>query len=283
MNILITGASGKIGLNLSKYLIEKKYFCILNSRKKIKFNQNKIKYLRSSISKKKFNIPKETDIMIHLACDTENVLSKNKSFKKNFINDKKIYNLVKNNKKIKKMIFFSTALVFSNRNNKKVDENNKKFSTLSYVRYKLKSEKLFLKLKKIKVYVLRVPGVLIDKNKDLNFLSTLIKKIRNNQNVILYNKENFFNNLILIKELNRLIVHLIKNKFSSGIILLGVKKPIQLQLIAKKIIKFYKSKTKITWKIKNIGYYLNIKRLVNNYHFNTLSTSVSLREYLKKK
>ena len=107
------------------------------------------------------------------------------------------------------------------------------------VHYKLKSEKLFLKLKKIKVYVLRVPGVLIDKNKDLNFLSTLIKKIRNNQNVILYNKENFFNNLILIKELNRLIVHLIKNKFSSGIILLGVKKPIQLQLIAKKIIKFY--------------------------------------------
>ena len=283
MNILITGASGKIGLNLSKYLIEKKYFCILNSRKKIKFNQNKIKYLRSSISKKKFNIPKETDIMIHLACDTENVLSKNKSFKKNFINDKKIYNLVKNNKQIKKMIFFSTALVFSNRNNKKVDENNKKFSTLSYVRYKLKSEKLFLKLKKIKVYVLRVPGVLIDKNKDLNFLSTLIKKIRNNQNVTLYNKENFFNNLILIKELNRLIVHLIKNNFSSGIILLGVKKPIQLQLIAKKIIKFYKSKTKITWKIKNIGYYLNIKRLVNNYHFNTLSTSVSLREYLKKK
>ena len=132
MNILITGASGKIGLNLSKYLIEKKYFCILNSRKKIKFNQNKIKYLRSSISKKKFNIPKETDIMIHLACDTENVLSKNKSFKKNFINDKKIYNLVKNNKQIKKMIFFSTALVFSNRNNKKVDENNKKFSTLNY-------------------------------------------------------------------------------------------------------------------------------------------------------
>ena len=130
---------------------------------------------------------------------------------------------------------------------------------------------------------MRVPGVLIDKNKDLNFLSTLIKKIRNNQNVILYNKENFFNNLILIKELNRLIVHLIKNKFSSGIILLGVKKPIQLQLIAKKIIRFYKSKTKITWKIKNIGYYLNIKRLVNNYHFNTLSTSVSLREYLKKK
>jgi len=282
MNILITGASGKIGLNLAKYLIEKKYFCILNSRKKIKFNRIKIKYLRSSISEKNFNIPKKTDILIHLACDTKNVLSKNKSFKKNFINDKKIYNLVKKNKKIKKMIFFSTALVYSNHNNKKVDENNKKFSTLSYVRYKLKSEKLFLKLKKIKVYVLRVPGVLIDKNKDLNFLSTLIKKIRSNQNVILYNKENFFNNLILIKELNRLIVHLVKNKFSSGIILLGVKKPLQLKLITKKIISFYKSKTKITWKIKNMGYYLNIKKLVNNYRFNTLSTSSSLMKYLKK-
>ena len=41
MKIFITGASGKIGKNLSNFLINKNYFCILNSRKKIKIKVKK--------------------------------------------------------------------------------------------------------------------------------------------------------------------------------------------------------------------------------------------------
>ena len=33
MKVFITGANGKIGKNLSNYLLKKNYFCILNSRK----------------------------------------------------------------------------------------------------------------------------------------------------------------------------------------------------------------------------------------------------------
>ena len=40
MKIFITGASGKIGKNLSNFLINKNYFCILN-RKKIKIEVKK--------------------------------------------------------------------------------------------------------------------------------------------------------------------------------------------------------------------------------------------------
>ena len=41
MKIFITGASGKIGKNLSNFLINKNYFCILNSRKKLKLKLKK--------------------------------------------------------------------------------------------------------------------------------------------------------------------------------------------------------------------------------------------------
>ena len=45
MKIFITGASGKIGKNLSNFLINKNYFCILNSRKKIKIEVKKKRLL----------------------------------------------------------------------------------------------------------------------------------------------------------------------------------------------------------------------------------------------
>ena len=41
MRIFITGASGKIGKNLSNYLINKNYFCILNTRRKVKIKGKK--------------------------------------------------------------------------------------------------------------------------------------------------------------------------------------------------------------------------------------------------
>ena len=56
MKIFITGASGKIGKNLSNFLINKNYFCILNSRKKIKIKVKKKGFYnyRKDILEKKF-------------------------------------------------------------------------------------------------------------------------------------------------------------------------------------------------------------------------------------
>ena len=106
MRVFITGSSGKIGSILTNFLIKKKYSCILNSRKKIK-KYKKLTY-RTDILNKKFKIP-PCDVVIHMAAVTPE-----KNEKKIFLNkkiDRKIFEEIKKNKTIKKLIFFSTAAV----------------------------------------------------------------------------------------------------------------------------------------------------------------------------
>ena len=77
MKIFITGASGKIGKNLSNFLINKNYFCILNSRKKIKIEVKKKGFYnyRKDILEKNFTIP-ECEVVIHTASNTPDTNNK---------------------------------------------------------------------------------------------------------------------------------------------------------------------------------------------------------------
>lgn len=282
MKIFITGCNGKVGQNLSNYLINKNYFCILNSRKNINIKNKKknYKYYKADILDKNFNIP-ECEVVIHTAAITP---EKNKEkISLNKLIDKKIFNLIKKNKQIKKIIFFSTASIYHQNNYcRKVDENLKILSKSQYSSLKLKSEKLFLQNKYIKVYNIRLPGLLLTQKQN-NFISNLIKNIKKIKKINIYNPKQNFNNLLLITSLNFFIENLIKKNFNSGNILLGSSQPIKLIQITKIIADYFGLKSYINWKIhKKRGFYLNISRAIKKYNFKPLSTKKSILKYLNK-
>ena len=280
MKVFITGANGKIGKNLSNYLLKKNYFCILNSRKLINIKKKNLLFYKKDILNKNFKLPK-CDVVIHTAGNTP---EKNENkIKFNRLIDKKIFQLIKDNNKIKKLIFISTAAIY-NQNNRgvKVRENSKLFSNSKYSVSKLKSEKLFLKIKSIKVYVIRIPGLLLTGQED-NFISNLVKKIKNLHNFELYNANQLFNNILLIKSLNSFIENLMKKNFNSGTILLGSSNPLSLSKITKTISNYFNIENRINWKInKHKGFYLDIKNAIKNYNFKSLNTKYCILSYLKK-
>ncbi len=280
MKIFITGASGKIGKNLSNFLINKNYFCILNSRKKIKIKKKDNYNYRKDILEKNFTIP-ECEVVIHTASNTPD--NNNNKIAQNQIIDKKIFSQVKKNSKIKKMIFISTVAIYNKNNkSKKVNENSKLLSKLEYPTLKLKSEKLFLKNKKIKVYNIRVPGLLLT-GKENNFISNLIEKIKNLKKFNIYNSSQLFNNLLLINSLNLFIENLIKKNFNSGNILLGSSKPLKLNKIVDIISNYFNVNSYVCWKSsKNKGFYLDIALAIKKYNFKPLSTQKSILNYLNK-
>ena len=280
MRIFITGARGKLGKHITKYLLKKKYYCYLNTRKKIEsFKSKKVKILKCDILSNKFKIPDDVKIIIHLAASTPSNSKQN--LKENHIIDNKIYRYIKKSKNISKLIFLSTVKIYSEKNLKSVSEKEGEFDKSIYSMQKISSEKFFLSLKK-KVYNVRVPGIIGTKN-DNNFLSNLIKNIYKNKSFKVYNQDQKFNNVLHIDDLNEFIHNLIVNNYNSGNILLGAKEPIKLKKIVEIIEKFFKVKNHISWTNEKNGFYLNIRNAVTNYNFKAKRVVTILNKYLKQK
>ena len=181
------------------------------------------------------------------------------------------------------MIFISTVAIYNQNNkSKKVNENSKLLSKLKYPTLKLKSENLFLKNKKIKVYNIRVPGLLLT-GKENNFISNLVEKIKNLKKFNIYNSSQLFNNLLLINSLNLFIENLIRKNFNSGNILLGSSNPLRLNKIVDIISNYFNVNSFVSWKSsKNKGFYLDIALAIKKYNFKPLSTQKSILNYLNK-
>ena len=181
------------------------------------------------------------------------------------------------------MIFISTVAVY-NKNNKSrmVNEYSKSFSKSNYSSLKLKSEKLFLKNKRIKVYNIRIPGLLLTEMEN-NFISNIIKKIKFLKKIKIYNSNQLFNNLLLSSSLNLFIENLLRKNFKSGNILLGSSKPLKLNKIIDIVSNYFDVNNNINWKSnKNMGFYLDIRRAIKLYNFKPLSTKKSILNYLNK-
>jgi nucleoside-diphosphate-sugar epimerase len=276
--IFITGGSGRIGKKLTDYLVRNKYKCYVNSRKKIKYKKPSDTILyKKDILDKKFIIPEDVNVVCHAASLTDN--NKETYLVNNQIN-KKIFEIIKKHKNIKKLIFFSSVAVYSDKNRGKVNEKIYLNENNNYSKSKLFAEKLFLNLK-IKVCIIRIPGI-IGTGIENNFFSSLVSKLKENRTVIIYNKENLFNNILLIDKLNSFIEQLVKKNFKSGIILLGSSKPLKLANIVNYCRKKIKSKSEIIWKKSKKGIYLDISKAIITYKFNAYSTIYSIRKYLNK-
>ncbi len=222
------------------------------------------------------------DCLIHCASaiPSDNLNDK-KMMKINYIGFKKLASqLIK--KGCKKIILVSSMSVYGNVEVNTIDLQTKIKPVDSYGYSKFKSEKYLQKLnkkKKINFFILRLPA-LVGKNSDYNFISKLLKKIKNDEKISYTNPNLKFNNFIHVKNLAKILIDLTKLD-GSKIFNIASLRPVKLKNIIEKIYNFEKKENNsIIKNSSNKGF--NIK--VENYlkkNFTILSTNQTLNMFLK--
>ena len=288
MNILITGASGLVGRDLIKKLSKKKIniIAIYNTNFKIKkkFISKKISWIKHDL-KNKLKIDTKIDYIIH--CAVTHHFSKNKS-KKNFqiSNILSVRNLIflAKEKKIKLFINLSTVSTYGKVKTKYLTEKylpQKKISLLG--KTKKKAEDLLIR-SKLRYINLRLPGVLcsnINKSSPI-WLQKLILNIKQKKKINVYDSESFFNNLIDVNEIAKLILHLIyKKNFYKGTYNFAATKPTKLVEIINFLKKLFNSNSKIVSRTSGNSFIIGVEKLIKELNFLPNNTMVILKRYLK--
>lgn len=216
MNILITGCSGFIGSNLSSFLLSHKFNCYALGRH---LNKGEIKLIEADLSKPGFlkNIPKDIDIIVHLA--QSNLY---RSFPENS-NDIRKVNIDSTaelldwgyRNKIKKFIYASTANVYKS-SESVINESSKTFPESFYSASKLSAEFLINQYKSyFETYILRIftpygPG------QNGMLISNIYNNIKNGNNIKLNNKLGLIMTPIFISDLVEIIFKLIISKTKNN-------------------------------------------------------------------
>lgn len=150
-NVLITGGSGYLGGRIANYLTSfNEYNIFIASRNDYK-NNNKFNYRKIDWASKNSlqNICQNIEIIIHLAAMNAKECYENpeKAYEINVLNTKKlIESAVINN--VKKVIYFSTAHVYSSLLSGVIDEKTSTLNPHSYAKTHLLAEKFILDFNK---------------------------------------------------------------------------------------------------------------------------------------
>jgi UDP-glucose 4-epimerase len=262
--VLITGASGYIGSILSSNLNHYKLLCIdkkmnIFNQKIFKINLNS-KFLINIV--KKFN----PNIVIHLAGEsTIDFAHRKKKYLVNNINaTRNLIKVLKQCTNLEKIIFSSTASVYS-QSNKIIKETNKLLPKNNYALTKLKCENILRKFSmryKINLIILRffnVCGADL-KNKlgelhdpETHLIPIVINKINNDQIIKIYGnnyntkdgtcERDYIHVLDIVSAIKKLIIKKFENNFF--IFNLGSGTSISVKKIINTISKILKTKPKL--------------------------------------
>lgn len=223
-NILITGGAGFIGSNLSKYLLNKGYDISvvddLSTGKVTNISNLKLKfYKRDVLDINKINFRRKIDIIIHLAAKAEILISSEKEsiYSKSNLNAlQTVLNFASQNK-IKKFIFASSASIYGDTKNKKINENFKSDPKHFYAYTKLIGEKMIMnyaKINKLNYTIFRFFNV-YGKNSTAVVAKFIAQKLQKKKITIFGNgkqKRDF----VHIDDLNNAILSSIKTKKSNN-------------------------------------------------------------------
>jgi len=232
-HVMITGAGGFIGGNLSNYLSSKyKIVAYYNSRLGVKLKK-KIKIKKKNLKKIK-RIDKNIKVLIHCASVVPPGNKQANCFKTNTLMDAALIKAVKNSQ-IKKIIFLSSVSVYGIKKNRVIYEDSSFSKPDLYGLSKRIGELNFEKIsnkKNIKVIVLRLSTV-VGKNCHSTFLSRLSENIKTMNKINIYNPKSYYNSCIHISNLNIIIHKLIKfnQKIKFDVINIYSKHPVRLKSI----------------------------------------------------
>ena len=282
-NILILGATGSIGKDLTMYLSEK-YNIIALSRNlnELKFLKNKNVKIAKHDFKNKFKTSLKIDYIIN--CIVTHAFSKKNSIddyiNSNIVAASNMISLAQE-KKIKLIINLSSVSVYGKPKADILKEDTPIFNNDLLGYSKLFVEKL-LELQNINYINLRLPGILnnnFDKNRP--WLNTLIHKIKKKDNFSIFNGNSNFNNLITTSEIHRFIEFLINGNIKiRDTFNFSASKPIKLLTIINKIKVFYNSNSKIINISNNKSSIVSIKKFNKNFKYTIATTSKMLDYYL---
>lgn len=283
--ILIIGCNCEIGKFFLNKLSKNNFIYGTYNTSKPRKKNKKIKYLKLNLTKPLLN-EKKFDIIIYLASLTpKQEYSYSDYMETNFYGMKKILNQI-DKRYLKKIVLTSTTNVYGFDKEGKIDESYVSTNLNFYAKSKYKMEDYLVKfcnMNSINYYIYRIPGIVGGKYNN-NFIINLIKKIKKNENLRLFNKNSKFNNIIHVDNLCDLILDSLKYK-KNLILNVGTKYPLKIKNLLKFIILKLKKKNIVFNKKINFdnsnqkSFYLNLKK-TTKYSKKILSTKETILKIL---
>lgn len=239
-NILITGGCGFIGSNLVNHLAERgfKVFIIDNLSEGSKLNLIKSKniyFFKTDINNiNSVKIKKKIDCCIHLAAKAEIMIEREKEdkyFLNNITGLQRVLNFCAK-KKVKKFIFASSASVYGDTLNLKVNENKKKNPLHFYGYTKALGEEIvinYCKINKIKYFNLRFFNVY--GNKSNAVIAKFLAQYLQGKLITIYGSGNQSRDFIHVDDLIQIIKILLKKNINSNVFNVGSAKNIKINSI----------------------------------------------------
>jgi len=284
--VLVTGSGTLLGNEIAKSLLKKNIKIIAAFRKTFPENFIKfkfVKFLKFDLNSK-INFKLKFDALIHCAGSIpSDHLSLKKLKKINNLGFKKILSGTISSG-CKKIILISSVSIYGDVKNKFLTEKYSSRNNLtSYAKTKLSMERdliNFSNVNNVSYLILRLPG-LVGKNSKNNFISNLVNKIRNNQDLTINNPDFKFNNFIHVKNICSIVLKYLSSKKNNYIFNLGTIYPLKIANIVSFLKKGLKKniRVKIKKKRTNVFRILLNKQLLNN--FDIFSTKKTLRLLLK--
>ena len=275
MRILITGANGEVGKEIALILSKNKSYKLgLLGNKK---NKTKPNYFFQNLLKP-IKLKFKPQIIIHCAAkhpnskigsEMKNIYSTNIKITENLIN-------FANKNKVRKVFFLSSIAVYGQIRKTIIHEKQKPINQNLYEKSKLVSEKLFCKKKnKFKTVCLRIPGVFTaNLNKDYPLITKILKKIKSNKSLEIYNSNKKFNNVVDVLEITNFINFLLnKEKIHNGVYNFSASEPIKFLSVIQLIKKLFKSKSNVINKISHKkSFIISNSKTLKKLNFKTSST-----------
>ena len=214
-HIMVAGAGGFIGNNISNYLCKKKFIVHAYYNSKISKIKNKnIKYLKRDLTKN-IKINKKISTLVHCAALTPPTFDQIQCLKINQKIDDTILRATKKSN-INKIIFLSSVSAYGKKKKKILFENTKSSNLDLYGKSKVLMEKklkLLSKKNNINVIVLRLPAI-IGSGCHSTFLSRLSLEIKKKE-VNVYNSLGLFNGFIHVNNFRIILIKLLNKKFTG--------------------------------------------------------------------
>lgn len=147
---------------------------------------------------------------------------------------------------IKRIIYFSSDEIYGELNTNIITENTIMVNPNLYGTTKYLAEKI-IQESGCPYYILRLPGI-VGGVWGKNFIYNLMLKIKNNEDIQLYNIDREFNNILDIEDLTQFVYTLCigDNDCQSEILLLGNTEKIKLKEIVEYIKQLYSSSSRIS-------------------------------------
>jgi nucleoside-diphosphate-sugar epimerase len=287
-NILVIGYNSYIGKEICKILIKSNYnvFTTVTKKTSIKKINKKLNLIHLDLTSDKTykNINEDISVIINCACVSRKYFNDKKKLYSNNINGSKKLRKFCNKIQPKLLIYLSSMSVYGESNNGIVDHKSILNKTSIYGHSKHLEEKIFsYKNKKFSTIAIRLPGVL-NKLSKYSLIPKICFKLKKNQQINVFNKDNLFNNLISSNELSIFILKILSHKtkkITHSSFPIGSKNPIKIELIVNYMKRLLNSKSKINYKTKKINYhYINNNYAINNYNYKPESTYGCIRNYI---